>query len=198
MKAMQLGTKKTNKLVKPRKCLSNHGKNVKKNCQADIRERGRNMQHATDESRHTPSIQRSAPESPGGTRSPGKSVIISKASKNTQTYGVKVSVSTSEVAEEEVDELGAGQPAKNYRCDRPGHWQDANNANNGTHTTRHPHQHRGTGPASRKSKQKMYSTTAVTDTAINEQKDTENLNKQGAKPSCLPNKREPQRRARDR
>ena len=68
---------------------------------------------------------------------------------------------------------------------------------NGTKTTRHQHQHRGTGPASRKSKQKMYSTTAVTDTAITEQKDTASLNKQGAKPSCLPNEHEPQRRRHD-
>ena len=120
------------------------------------------MHHVPDENWQTPSIQRSAPESPGGTRSPGKSVIISKASKNTQKYGVKVSVSTSEVVKEEVDELGAGQPARNDRCDRPGHWQDANIANNGTKNDQTP------APASRnwpgvEEVEIKYSTTAVTD-----------------------------------
>ena len=51
--------------------------------------------------------------------------------------------------------------------------------------------------ARRRGSQKIYSTTAVTDITRSEKKNAASLNKQGAKPSCLPNEHDPQRRRHD-
>ena len=81
MKAMQRGTSRSNQHAKLRMCLSNHEKNTQNAARPTC---GNKVVKCTTYQTRTGTptvIERSAPESPGGTRSPGKSVIISKASK---------------------------------------------------------------------------------------------------------------------